>query len=151
MDLKDFIKETISAIADATEELQAEYLEDGLIVNPPTDGNGVDVYEPKSEVHTFRRIKEIEFDVAVSAESNTQGGGGAGLKVLSVELKGGAEHARSSGTVSRVQFSIPIVLSPAPEEAKHIEQRKKAKEEREARRRESVNKYKNRTSSNWMG
>jgi hypothetical protein len=138
MDLKDFIKETISAIADATEELQAEYLDAGLIVNPPTDSNGTDVYETNSKVHTYRRIKEIEFDVAVSAESNTKGGGAAGLRVLSVELKGGAEHARSSETVSRVQFSIPIVLAPAPEEAVHIERRKKAQEEREASRRETL-------------
>ena len=36
MDLKEFIKETITSIAEATSELQAELDAIGIIINPPT-------------------------------------------------------------------------------------------------------------------
>ena len=88
MDLKDFIAETISAIADATIELQEKYSAENVLINPPAARSGSEVYHEGSANYTFRRVQNIEFDVAVTAASEKSGKGKAGIKVLSIELGG---------------------------------------------------------------
>jgi Trypsin-co-occurring domain 2 len=116
MDLKDFIKETITDVASAITELQIELEQSGVIINPPVDFKDSSVFEPDSSSHTFRRIQTIEFDVAVTAASETSGGGKGGLKVLSFEAGAEGKHSRQNEQVSRVRFSIPLVLSPSSAE-----------------------------------
>ena len=148
MDLKDFIKETIAAVVESTIELQAQFESQGVIVNPPVSINHRDLYEHENVGHRHRRVETIEFDVAVTAASETAGGAKAGLKIFSVEANADGRHARNHEEVSRVKFSIPIVLSPT-----HVEQvnketadaaaKKSAEHQRAAR--ES-----GRGSNNWM-
>jgi hypothetical protein len=61
----------------------------------------------------------VEFDVAVSATSESAGGGKAALKILSVEAGVDGTHKRGNEEVSRVKFSIAITLSPSNAEAKN--------------------------------
>ncbi|WP_268247445.1 hypothetical protein [Roseobacter sp. MH60115] len=44
MDLKEFIAETISAIADATTDLQEHYTSEDIVINPPSAQSGSEVY-----------------------------------------------------------------------------------------------------------
>ena len=123
MDLKEFISETISSIADATIELQKKYAEHDVLINPPSAQSGNDVYHPGSENYTYRRVRDIAFDVAVTAGRETSGGARAGLKVLSIDLGGSAEHSAAQENVSRVQFSIPMTLPPTTDEADNTSRR----------------------------
>jgi len=120
MDLKEFVKETIAAIADATMELQEEYEDRQVLVNPPAPHSGSDVYQEGSASFTFRRVRDVEFDVALTVGSEARGKGKAGIKILSAEIGGGAEMARTKGQVSRVKFSIPLSLRPTSAEEKNV-------------------------------
>ena len=48
MELKEFITATITAIAEATSDLQSALAKNGIIINPPTDQSGSGVFEEKS-------------------------------------------------------------------------------------------------------
>ena len=128
MDLKEFISETISAIADATSELQAKYETEDVIINPPSAQSGGEVFQLESANYTMRRVQNIAFDVAVTAASEGKGGAKAGIKVLSIEI--GADGAKSvkAEQVSRVSFQIPVTLKPSKQEAVN----QKAKRNKEA-------------------
>ncbi|MFK7881984.1 hypothetical protein [Roseobacter sp.] len=132
MDLKDFIKETISGIVDATVELQAEYDEGGILINPPVSNSERDLFEEGSTDHTCRRVELVEFDVAVTATNETSGGGKAGLKILSIEAGARGGHLRSNEEISRVKFSVPIVLAPSSAEGRSRELREKLHQKTDA-------------------
>ena len=117
MDLKDFVKETVKAITLATHELQDELKDAGAIVNPPTTGSGNDTFQINGTNHTFRRVQNIEFDLALTTSSSTSGDGKAGMKIFVLEASAGASHARTSEEVSRVKFSIPLALPPSDQES----------------------------------
>ncbi len=121
MDLKDFIKATITGIVEATRELQEAFGPVDVIVNPPVSAKDRDLYEVDGAQNTYRQIQIVEFDVAISATAGTEGGGNAGLKILSVEASMKGQHSRSNEQVSRVKFSIPVTLSPSTAEAKNLE------------------------------
>jgi len=148
MDIKDFIKETITGIVEATLELQEKYEVEDVIVNPPVSVEERDLYEENGPAHTYRRIETIEFDVAVTAGTETGGGGKAGLKILSVEAGIDGKHVHSAQEASRVKFSIPITLSPSGAEAKNREEserRTKATKDAMAQRRNRRG-----TGDSWM-
>ncbi len=123
MDLKEFILETISAITDATSELQKKYSDDDVIINPPSALSGKDVFQTGSSNYTMRRVQNISFDVAVTASSEKAGGGEAGIKVLSIELGADGRKTVSDEQVSRVSFEVPMTLKPSGHEAKNMAKR----------------------------
>ena len=106
---------------EATLELQDEYQHANVIVNPPVSVTERDVYEEDGPAHTYRRVETIEFDVAVTATSESAGGGKAGLRILSVEAGFDGKHSKTSEQASRVKFNIPITLTPSVAEAKNKE------------------------------
>ena len=75
MELKEFIKNSITAIADATSELQNELEEEDIIINPPVSAflEREDVVE-LGAAYTGRRVKNVNFDVAISSETTKEGG-----------------------------------------------------------------------------
>ncbi|MDK3073376.1 hypothetical protein QO034_09665 [Sedimentitalea sp. JM2-8] len=142
MDLKDFIKETIGGIIEATSELRDAYEEQGVIINPPTSYGleGTSKFEEGSPDHTVRRIHEVEFDVAVTATKETKGGGKAGLRIMSFDAGLNGSHARKGEEISRVKFAIPITLPASNAETRN----KLAKEEERAKRTSAMSNYKSR-------
>lgn len=112
MDLKEFVEQTISALVEASMALQDRYEEDEVLINPPAPQSGSGVFHPGSANYTFRHVRDVEFDVALTVGAETSGGGKAALKIFSAEIGGGGDHARSSEQVSRVKFSIPMTLRP---------------------------------------
>ena len=135
MDLKDFIKETIVGIVEASRELQERFEKEGVIINPPVSLKERDLYEHGDTRHKYRRVETVEFDVAVTASTESSGGGKAGLKVLSFDAAAEGRHSRQSEQVSRVRFSLPLVLSPASIEGVNKEAAKRQAEEQAERMR----------------
>jgi hypothetical protein len=117
VNLKDFIKETIGGIVEAAKELRDDYFEDGVLINPPVSVDGDRIYGEDSSRHTFRRIEEVEFDLAVTASSESSGKGRVGIKVFSAEAGVHGDHQRKNEEVSRVRFKIPLTLPPNVVEA----------------------------------
>ena len=101
MELKDFIKQTLSDIANAIKESQEE-LKDVAVINAPNNQSG------KINLTAFYDRHMINFDVAVSAsEENDKS---AGISVLSA-FSGGVSSNSTSQQSSRITFSIPVYLS----------------------------------------
>jgi len=110
MDLKTFITETLHQICDGVREAQLR--EGGGAINAAgADKAGGHLYSGAGSGGTFTRV---DFDVAVSAE--TEGGGKGGIKVFSVGVEAGAGH--KTGYANRSTFSVPVRL-PDGDKAKH--------------------------------
>ena len=118
MDLKEFIKETVSGIVSASQELTRDGL-GSAILNPPTDRNRSTVYQEDGAEFVYRRVENIEFDVAVTVEDETRKDGNAGLKVFSSEVGGGGSKGNRNEATSRVCFTMSICFPRTDEEFKN--------------------------------
>jgi hypothetical protein len=117
MELKDFIKDTIRAIAEATTELQDELGPKGILLNPPTNGRDQSVFVEGDTRFYHRPVKDVEFDVALTVEKSGGGSAGAKVKIAIFEANLGGEMAGSSQQVSRLKFAVPLALRATDEEA----------------------------------
>jgi hypothetical protein len=114
MDLEEFITQTIRAIAGATTTLQEKLEPKGVTINPPASFSGdPGLVDPQGTAHRLDRVQNVEFDVAVTASSETTGGGGGKIKVMPFEIGGEAKHGQSAEQVNRVRFSIALALPPS--------------------------------------
>jgi len=110
MELKEFIKTAITDITEAVSELQEE-LKNRSIVNPsiPNSISNATVKDPDN-VNINKRISNVDFDVALTvADTGTiESGGKIGIQIFSAKI--GGESISHTENVSRITFSIPIVL-----------------------------------------
>ncbi|MDE3240925.1 MAG: hypothetical protein KGN33_18365 [Paracoccaceae bacterium] len=151
MELKEFIEETISAIADATMDLQAKYAEDGVVVNPPTDGRGNEAFEEGGASYTYRRVQNVAFDVALTVSSEKKGQAGGRIKILAAEVGANGSANASSEQVSRVQFSVPVSLTPSSLEATHKEKAQQTAERQKKKLGMSSGRTAHGGQNSWMG
>lgn len=90
MDIKEFVKTTLSQLCEAIDE-SSEALHKNITLSHPSDYN---------KPHT------IEFDLAVEATDTSSSGGKGGLKIHVVEAGIDRATATSSTTISRIKFAI---------------------------------------------
>ena len=106
MELKDFIKTTVSDIAGAVTELNAELGCTGLQVNPLQDNHvGGTRYNCDGQ-----QIQDIEFNLQITAIEKSEAGGGLKINVLKADMSKGS----SDQTVSSIRFSLSVVLPSCP-------------------------------------
>ncbi len=114
MELKDFIKTTISQIADAVEELNDEYKDKGMIVNPRT----FYPIEQLSQVRSgnlYSTIINVDFDLDLVVENSNKKGGNIGVFAGALKMGGSLGNNESSKSANRLKFSVPIMLhTPRP-------------------------------------
>lgn len=110
MELKEFIKTALTDITDAIKELQ-DGLQNGAIVSPsmPHAIANKTIVDPEN-THINRPISKIDFDVAITVGNADKVGGNGkiGIHILSAKIDN--ENVAHSENVSRMTFSIPIVL-----------------------------------------
>lgn len=107
MELKEFIKTAITDITEAVSELQEE-LKNGTIVNPSlTQGEHGKSLVVDNEV---RMMERLNFDIAVTATEATELNGNAKAGISVFGAKVGAENKERTENVSRLTFSLPLVL-----------------------------------------
>lgn len=111
MELKDFIKGTVTAIAESVLELNNELSNLGVIANPNSARFTGDlskmIYNPDGEDKSI--IHEIEFNLSITEGSSTDTEGGIKIAVIN----GGINNKEKIENLNTVKFSIPIVL-PSP-------------------------------------
>ncbi len=114
MELKDFIKNTISSICDAIVESQNELDDSGVIINP--EKLGIDNDGNKALLASGNRyVQNLDFDVLIAVEDKKGDNIGGGLKIASVVDFGGKITDESiSKSHSRIKFSIPVAFSTSP-------------------------------------
>ncbi|MDY6302389.1 MAG: hypothetical protein SPL96_10920 [Bacteroidales bacterium] len=125
MELKEFIKTAITDITDAVSELQSE-LKNGAIVSPSLPhaiSNGT-VLNPEND-KVNRPISKIDFDVAITVgdSDSVEAGAKAGIQIFSAKL--GSETKTHTENVSRMTFSIPLVLPTT-----HVKSREDLRDEK---------------------
>ena len=107
MELKEFIKTAITDITEAVSELQEE-LKNGTIVNPSlVQGEYEKTLVVDNEV---RMMERLNFDIAVTATEATEFNGNAKAGISVFGAKVGAENKERTENVSRLTFSLPLVL-----------------------------------------
>lgn len=107
MELKEFIKTAISDITEAVSELREE-LKNGAIINPSLfQGEHGKTVLVDNEV---RMMERLNFDIAVTATEATElnGNAKAGISVFGAKI--GTGNAEKTENVSRLTFSIPLLL-----------------------------------------
>ena len=103
MELKDFIKKTVTEISSAIIELnQDKDVKFGLAINPIPDNH----VEGTKYTNDGRVIQDIEFNLQVSVSEKTDIGGKLGIKVLNV----GMSNGKSEETVNTIKFSLSVAL-----------------------------------------
>lgn len=112
MDLKEFTKQTLLQIVEGTNEASEAIGGLGAFI-PYTNvsGNGKKMWAYDEE-RCARYVLEVDFDVAITATETEGKNGGARLKVASlISLDAGAESKVANQVVSRVKYTLPLVLA----------------------------------------
>ncbi|MBL7945016.1 MAG: hypothetical protein JNN32_03060 [Flavobacteriales bacterium] len=119
MNLDNFISETIKSLIKGINDAKVFAKENGARINPEFD-NRRSVENSNANVVFFKGrdgaigVSTIDFDIAVSV-SNTQGSeGGGGINVYALKLGGSINENEMNETVSRIKFSLNIVLPSDP-------------------------------------
>lgn len=125
MELKDFIKGTISNISLAIIELNEEMNDKGLIVNPKDDSNRHNDCTRLNYSDDWRMVKDIEFNVSLSVSDGKDKGLGFKI-VLNPALNiGGNYGSNNNNSVSNsVKFCIPVVYPGAHAYGKQLTTKK---------------------------
>ncbi|HWN95440.1 MAG TPA: hypothetical protein VNT99_10440, partial [Methylomirabilota bacterium] len=86
------------------------------IVNPRNvdvihlKGTEAQIYGYVGETERLDVVQKIDFDVAVTAEKGSETKGGIGIHVGTIALGTQGRSENTNSTVSRIRFSIPMVL-----------------------------------------
>lgn len=111
MDLKDFIKNTITSISLAIQESQDELQDKDVIVNPEKVEIGKNG-EKLLRKDGWRYVQNLEFDILVGVEEKQGGDGKAELKVAGIfNVGGGISDTSTSQNQNRIKFNIPVAFS----------------------------------------
>jgi len=120
MELKDFIKQAITDISDAINEVNEESNNSNLIINP----RSVSLSTPESGLYGYvsgdtstnedpdhlRPIHSISFDIAVTSTTKEDGKEGIGVSFSGIKLDKGKNQVTSDNVNSKLSFTLPVAL-----------------------------------------
>lgn len=114
MDIKDFIKETLSQIVEGINEANQQMGSKGAFV-ASTDLwetprlSKSDTYVKCNNKHQI--VREIEFDVSITVSDSSKTEGEGRLQVLSLfRAEGGVENNTHASSMHKIKFSLPLAL-----------------------------------------
>lgn len=113
MELKEFIKTTLTQVANGVLEAQSEMESSDMVINPgglASNSSG----EKYLRTDGWRYVQDIEINVAVTAIQIE--GEKAGIGIVTGFLSGGAQATNdlTNQTMSTVKFNIPVALPSTP-------------------------------------
>lgn len=117
MDLKDFVKNSLTQIAEgilaASEALKntdAQVNPTEIVVNSnSSQAYGRTCKAERSDDPT-RVVEKVDFDVALSVQEGETTNASLKVSVMSIRLGAGGESNSTLGSQSRIKFSVPMVL-----------------------------------------
>ena len=115
MKLSEFIQEVLTEVVAGVREAQSK--DGGSFIVAGGDGGHKYAAHPRFGVSGRLKSTIVDFDIALTVEESSKGGGGGSLKVFGVgaaSVQG--ELASRDTTVSRIQFAIPVLLPEAQRE-----------------------------------
>ena len=121
MQLKEFIKSTLTQISEGILEAQKEMENSEMIINPSglaSNQKGDKFLNTKGQ----RYVQDIEINVGVTAIENE--GDKAAIGIVTGLLSGGAQSSseNTNQTVSTIKLTIPVALPSTPTPEGHSNQ-----------------------------
>ena len=115
MELKDFVVTAITNLTDAVCEADESIESKGGMVNP-----GTHLHNGKENTSFVYPRTTLNFDIAVSATKTKEGEAAAAAKIWVVEAKLGGNVETKNENISRLTFSIDVVLPSDPNQDKRL-------------------------------
>jgi len=115
MELKEFIKSSLTEICRAIEEANKDLSDSEAVINPgciQINSEGSQAYGRQSNkaIHEDNKVvQKVDFDVAVYAQEGEKAGGGAKISIASIGIGANAEVSSASKSETRLKFSIPVI------------------------------------------
>jgi hypothetical protein len=106
VDLETFVAKTLRQIIKGVKTAQQSQDCQEATINPDSVKNR----KMGSELYLDEKISPIEFDVAVVASEGRENKAGAGVVLAVFGICGQTESTKSNSSVSRIKFSVPIIL-----------------------------------------
>lgn len=110
MKLEDFVSDTITQITRGVLSAQGQLQDTGALVNPKLQTMGVECSIGEVERRPGERVSLLEFDIALTVSESTETKGGIAVAVGLLGLGSQGTTEKTNDTLSRVKFSVPIVL-----------------------------------------
>lgn len=109
MDLKEFTTQTLIQIVEGTAEANQKLNQIDSFI-PDRNLNFVNTQCARDENGISRIVIPVDFDVAITTTESDGKSGGAGIKVVAFNFGGNVESKVESQTISRIKYTIPLVL-----------------------------------------
>jgi hypothetical protein len=111
MELKDFIKETLTQIIQGVIDSQKFASENNAKINP----KNVQLFNKGdkpifSDINRDNFAQNVEFDIAITATEGLDSKGGVGVFLGSLGIGGQVQNFSSNNNINRIRFNIPIFL-----------------------------------------
>lgn len=117
MDLEEFVSTTLTQIINGVKRAQeatritGKHPSEADLVNPAVMYSADVAPKGKHFATTGRNLVHfVSFDVAVTADSTSDGKGGLSLKVAGLGFDAGGGGSTRDSVVSRIKFEVPIAL-----------------------------------------
>lgn len=109
MDLKEFTKQTLVQIVEGVNEANNSIRDYGAkVINEASQKAEQFIYTKDDNAIN---VIEVDFDVAIAATESEGANGRGGLKVASfINIGGGIESKTENQIISRVKYTLPLVL-----------------------------------------
>jgi hypothetical protein len=114
MNLRDFISETLTQIAEGVKDAQGKSSTHGSRINPKLTTAAHNAIQHGLMFASGSATQLVHFDVALTAIEGTGTKGGIGVFAGAVSLGASGQSKTENASVSRVQFVVPVVL-PEPD------------------------------------
>ncbi len=138
MNLEEFVAETLLQVIRGVERAQEALGDSTAAVAPTVKSASAD--SKHIATHHGIAATNIQFDVAITVESNVKDTAKAGLAVLPVVIGGERGTSDRDQTVSRVSFNVPVQLPPDRRTYEEVTAAAKAHAERNKRVMSRLNK-----------
>jgi len=113
MELRDFIEETLTQIVEGVKAAQGRAKDQGARVNPHLTTSADLAAKQGILIASGSAAQLVQFDVAITVKEGTATKGGIGVALGVVALGSTGQSQAESASVSRVKFSVPLVLPDA--------------------------------------
>ena len=110
MQLDEFVAASLVQIMKGVIKAQEELKGTGGRVNPLMRSTGREHSIGEAEGDGGQPVTLVEFDVAVTAKTSEGSKGGIGVLVAAVGFGAQSQSGKSSGSESRIKFTVPILL-----------------------------------------
>lgn len=109
MELKDFIKDTVTQISEAVTELNGGQAKYKLTVNP-ISSNGISERNSINTAYDTCHVTNIEFDLTLTSSENSGSSAKVGVFASVVGVGASSNSGANNESVSKIRFALPVVL-----------------------------------------